>query len=113
VLTVVGGTGTAATINVTVAGGIVTSVDSIATPGSYTVNPPTPATTTGGGGTGCTLRLDVSGDFEYTYDASLGVLVAIIVFHLQFREVRIEQIIPAVNATIPIQQGTDRTYSNP
>ena len=90
-LTVVGGTGTAATIEVTVAGGIVTSVDAITTPGDYTVNPPTPATTTGGGGTGCTLRLTVRGTFAYAYDAASTPNVAIIVFHLDYKEVRIEQ----------------------
>jgi len=112
-LTVVGGTGTAATIEVTVAGGIVTSVDAITGAGDYTVNPPTPATTSGGGGTGCTLRLTIRGSFDYTYDAGLGANVAIIVFHLNFREVRIEQVIPSVTSSIPIQQSTDRTYNNP
>jgi len=113
VLTVVGGTGTPATINVTVAGNVVTSVDSIAAPGSYTVNPPTPATTTGGGGSGCTLRLTVAGTFNYQYDFDLGYNVAIIVFHLNFKEVRIEQVLPTVTSSIPIQQNIDRAYSNP
>ena len=113
VLTVVGGTGTAATINVTVAGGVVTSVDSIASSGSYSVNPTNPVTTSGGGGTGCTLRLTIGGTFTYNYDASSLPNVAIIVFHLDFTEVRIEQSLSATSQTIPIQQRGDRVFNNP
>jgi len=112
-LTVVGGTGTAATIEVTVAGGIVTSVDGITTAGDYTANPPTPSTTTGGGGTGCTLRLTIRGTFSYAYDAASTPNVAIIVFHLDFKEVRIEQLLSSSDASIPIQQTTDRVFNNP
>jgi len=115
VLTVVGGTGSAATINVNVVAGVVDSITSIATPGSYSVNPSTPSTTSGGGGTGCTLRLNISGEFEFTYSASGlgGTRIAIIVFHLDFREVRIEQPLATESQSIPIQQTTDRVYNNP
>ena len=112
-LTVVGGTGTAAQVSVEVVAGVVDSINSITVPGSYTANPPTPATTSGGGGTGATLRLDISGEHAFVYDGGLGVNVAIIVFHLGFREVRLEQVIPAVTSSIPIQQNVDRTYNNP
>lgn len=111
-LTVVGGTGTAAQFTVNVVGGVVDSVTAITVPGDYTVNPVTnPATTTGGGGTGATFNLRIAGEFSYNYDAGLGVRVAIIVFHIDFIEVRIEQLIPAVNSSIPIQQRGDRVYS--
>lgn len=112
-LTVVGGTGTAATIDVTVAGGVVTAVSAINTAGDYTANPPTPATTTGGGGTGATLRLTIAGTFTYSYDSSFNPRVAIIIFHLDFAEVRIEQNLSTASQTIPIQQRTDRVYNNP
>jgi len=112
-LTVVGGTGTAAQVSVEVVGNVVDSINSITVPGSYTANPPTPATTSGGGGTGATLRLNISGEHAFAYDGGLGINVAIIVFHLNFREVRIEQVLPAITSSIPIQQSVDRTYNNP
>lgn len=110
-LTVVGGTGTAATINVNVVGGVVDSVTSIATAGSYTANPPNPASTTGGGGTGATLRLTIRGTFSYSYDSSFNPNVAIIVFHIDYKEVRIEQALATASQSIPIQQVGDRVYS--
>ena len=115
VLTVVGGTGTAATITVTSVNATVVDGVTITTVGDYTANPPTPATTTvvPSGGTGCELRLTVAGEFEYAYDATFTPLVAIIVFHLNFREVRIEQNLAASDSSIPIQQSIDRTYNNP
>ncbi len=112
-LTVVGGTGTAATLNVTVAGGVVTSVDSIAGAGSYTANPTNPVSTTGGGGTGATFNLDISGEFSYSYDSGNLVNVAIVIFHLDFVEVRLVQQLSATSQTIPIQQRTDRVFNNP
>ncbi len=112
-LTVVGGTGTAATLNVTVAGGVVTSVDSIAGAGSYTANPTNPVSTTGGGGTGATFNLDISGEFAYSYDSGNLVNVAIVIFHLDFVEVRLVQQLSATSQTIPIQQRGDRVYNNP
>jgi len=114
-LTVVGGTGTAAQIEVTVAGNVVTAINSITVAGSYTVNPPTPATTTGGGGTGATLRLTIGGQHDFVYSSSGlgGTRVAIIVFHLNFREIRIEQPLATESQSIPIQQNVDRTYNNP
>jgi hypothetical protein len=112
-LTIVGGTGTATQIEVEVVANVVDSINSITVAGSYTVNPPTPATTTGGGGTGATFRLDIAGTHEFTYDAGLGVNVAIIVFHLDFKEVRIEQLLASESQSIPIQQNVDRVFSNP
>lgn len=56
-LTVVGGTGTAATLNGTISGGVLTSVDSVITPGSYTVFPTNPVSVTGGGLSGATVNL--------------------------------------------------------
>lgn len=116
-LTVVGGTGSAATFNVdTVDTGAVTSV-SILTPGSYTANPPTPTTTTvvPDVGTGCTLRLTIAGTHDFVYSASGlgGTNIAIVVFHLNFKEVRIEQALSTESQSIPIQQSTDRVFNNP
>lgn len=58
VLTVVGGTGTAATYRVTAvdAVGAVTAIELVSS-GDYTVQPTSPMQTTGGAGTGCRLRL--------------------------------------------------------
>lgn len=58
VLTLGGGTcSTAPTINVTVAGNTVTSVNSVANAGVCTVFPPSPSTGTGGGGSNATFNL--------------------------------------------------------
>ena len=57
VLTVVGGNGTAATINGTISGGALTAITSVATPGSYTLLPPNPVQVTGGGLSGATINL--------------------------------------------------------
>lgn len=59
---VVGGTGTAAQLNVTVSGGAITAINSINNPGSYTVFPSLPAALsyvsgTGSGVTGATVNL--------------------------------------------------------
>ena len=112
-LTISGGTGTAATLTVTsVSGGVITGV-SIAGGGSYTANPPNPASVTGGTGSSATFRLDISGQFTYDYDSSFNPTVAIVVFHIDFVEVRILQQLASTSQTIPIQQRTDRVYNNP
>jgi hypothetical protein len=60
VLTVVGGTGTAATLTVaSVENGLVNSV-TVSNPGAYTVLPTNPVSVTGGGGTGATFNLAFS-----------------------------------------------------
>jgi len=60
VLTVQGGTGTAATLTVaTVSGGVITSV-TITTRGSYTANPTNPVSVSGGAGSNATFNLDLS-----------------------------------------------------
>lgn len=60
ILTVVGGTGTAATLRVTsVSSGAVTGV-SVETPGSYTVDPSNPVSVTGGAGSGATFNLTMT-----------------------------------------------------
>lgn len=75
VLTLTGGTFvTAAQFNVTVSGGVVTSVDGLATPGQYSVIPTDPVSTSGGGGTGCTLNVTwegVAGGL-HTFDSGNG-----------------------------------------
>jgi hypothetical protein len=113
-LTLVGGTfTTAAQVSVEVVGGVVTSINSITIPGSYTLNPTNPVSTTGGGGTGATLNCEFAGEFQYSYDAANAVNAAIVVFHLDFVEVRIVGPLPTTSSTIPIQQRGDRVYSNP
>jgi len=113
-LTVVGGTGTAATITVdAVDTGVITAA-SVNTAGSYTVDPTNPAGVTGGtGNDDATFNLDISGEFAYGYDAGSAVRVAIIVFHLNFIEVRLEQELLTSDQSIPIQQRGDRTFNNP
>lgn len=113
-LTVQGGTGTAATLTVdSVSGGVITGV-SINAAGSYSSNPPTPASVTGGtGNDDATFNLGISGSFAYAYDSTFNPTVAIVVFSLDFIEVRIVQPLAAVSQTIPIQQRIDRTFSNP
>jgi hypothetical protein len=60
VLTLVGGTGTAATFTATVVAGAVTAV-TLTTPGSYSVVPTNPVSVTGGTGTGATLTVTFAG----------------------------------------------------
>lgn len=57
VLTVVGGTGTASTINGTISGGALTAITTVATPGAYTYLPPNPVQVTGGGLSGATINI--------------------------------------------------------
>jgi hypothetical protein len=112
-LTLTGGTfTTAAQVSVEVVGGVVTSINSITVPGSYTANPSNPVSTTGGGGTGATLNCTFAGEFSYSYDAGNLVNVAIVVFHIDFVEVRLIQTLSATSQTIPIQQRGDRVYNN-
>jgi hypothetical protein len=57
VVTVSGGSGTGATLNVTVAGGAITAVNSVLTPGFYSVFPTSPAAVVGAGLVGATVNL--------------------------------------------------------
>jgi hypothetical protein len=113
-LTLTGGTfTTAAQVSVEVVGGAVDSINSITVPGSYTLNPTNPVSTTGGGGTGATLNCTFGGTFQYSYDAGNLFNVAITVFHLDFVEVRLIQTLSSTSQTIPIQQRSDRVFNNP
>lgn len=67
-VTVVGGTGTAATLNVTVSGGAITAINSVTTPGFYTVFPANPVAVTGASLTGATLNLQ-------TNNPNLGIYI--------------------------------------
>ena len=100
-------------MSVEVSGGVVTSINSITVPGSYTLNPTNPVSTTGGGGTGATLNCTFGGTFAYSYDAGNLFNVAITVFHLDFVEVRLIQTLSSTSQTIPIQQRGDRVFNNP
>ena len=114
-LTLTGGTSTtAAQVSVEVVGGVIDSINSITVPGSYTLNPTNPVSFTGGGaGTNGTLNCTFGGTFAYSYDAGNLVDVAIVIFHIDFVEVRIIQTLSATSQTIPIQQRGDRVYRNP
>lgn len=70
VLTVVQAGGSGGTINVTVAGNVVVSIDSVATVGSgYTVADG--LATTGGGGAGCTVNLLKVGESIFLHDCQV------------------------------------------
>lgn len=60
VLTVVGGTGTAATLNGTISGGALVSIGGVASAGLYTTLPVDPVTVTGGSLSGATVNLNSS-----------------------------------------------------
>ena len=112
VLTVSGGTGTAATLTVdAVSGGVITEV-SVTTAGDYSVNPTNPVSVTGGTGTGATFNLDISG--EFTFSAAASTLIDVIIFHQEFKEVRLDNFtVPVADSSIPISQIVDRVYNNP
>ena len=111
-LTVVGGTGTAATLTVTaVDSGAVTAVD-VLTAGDYSINPTNPVSVTGGGGSLATFNLTLSG--EFTFSTSASALLNMIIFHLDYKEIRFSNYTaPTDDASIPVTQGIDRVYYNP
>lgn len=113
VLTVVGGTGTAATLTVdAVSGGVITAV-SITNPGDYSVNPINPVSVTGGTGSSATFALDISGSISYSYNATAGQFVDIIIFHRNYKEIRFASFeLTTSSQSIPVQQIADRVYSN-
>jgi hypothetical protein len=111
-LTVVGGTGTAATLTVTsVNGGVIDGI-SIATAGNYTVDPVNPVSVTGGTGSGATFNLDIRGSFAYAYGGS--PIYDIVVFHIDYKDIRfVDFNFPSSNSSLLISQIVDRVYSNP
>jgi hypothetical protein len=70
-----GGTGTAATLNVTIAGGVLSAVNSVASAGSYTVFPPSPAALTYVSGTGTGLT-GATVNLTPTNNAALGFVTS-------------------------------------
>jgi len=114
ILTVVGGTGTAATLTVTAeTGGVITAV-SITTAGDYSVDPPSPASVTDAGNSNATFTLTVRGTFTYNYNAASDVDAYLVVFHLDYKDIRIVDIVlSGADQNIPVQQAVDRVYSNP
>jgi hypothetical protein len=114
VLTVSGGTGTAATLTVQTNGsGVVTSA-AVTTNGDYTVNPTNPVSTTGGTGSGAKFNLDISGSFSYAYDSGSGLVVDIIIHHLDYKTERYQAYsLPTTDSSLLVRQIADRTYYNP
>mgnify|MGYP000229598556 FL=1 len=110
-LTIVGGTGTAATLTVTsVSGGVITGV-SIAGSGSYSIAPPSPSSVTGGTGSGAEFNLTDAGTYSYSYVYSGDVPATAIVFHIAYKDIRISDLVLSNSSqSIPIQQATDRVY---
>jgi len=113
VLTVSGGTGTAATLTVTsVSGGVVTGV-SITNAGDYSVNPTNPVSVTGGTGSNATFRLTISGEFSYAYNYVSDIPIYVVVFHLNYKDLRlVNRTLINSNKTDTVQQVFDRNYSN-
>jgi hypothetical protein len=111
-LTVSGGTGTAATLNITTDGSGVIIDTSILTAGNYTVDPPNPVSTTGGSGTGAAFNLDIRGSFAYAYGGA--PVYDIVVFHLDYKDIRfVDFAFPSSNSSLLISQIVDRVYANP
>jgi hypothetical protein len=110
VLTVVGGTGTAAQITVDSVGGsgeILTFT--VSNGGSYTSNPSNPVSVTGGTGSSATFNLTISGEFQYIYTYTSDINATAVIFNTRYKEVRLSNLVLGnSNQTIPIQQITDR-----
>jgi len=112
ILTVTGGTGTAATLNITTDGSGVIVSAGITSNGEYSVDPTNPVSHTGGSGTGAEFNLDIKGEFEYTYGGS--PTADIIVFHLDYKDVRFSNYtLPSSDSGLFISQTIDRVYFNP
>lgn len=115
VLTVSTGTfSTVAQIRVeTVGGGGEILTTSIEVAGDYSVNPDSPAGHTGGTGSGGTFVLTMKGSFAYQFTFAPDTTITIVVFHLNFKDLRFNTILQNADQTIPVQQIIDRTYVNP
>ena len=112
ILTVSGGTGTAATLNITTDGSGVIVSAGITSNGEYSVDPTNPVSHTGGSGTSAEFNLDIKGEFEYTYGGS--PTADIIVFHLDYKDVRFSNYtLPSSDSGLFISQTIDRVYFNP
>lgn len=115
VLTLSGGTfTTAAQITVTaVSSGVITAAN-ITTAGSYTVPPDTPASLTGGTGSGATINPVITGSLTYQYNYSVDTPIVVVVFHLDFKDLRLTTLsLLNSNQSIPVNQIVDRVYENP
>lgn len=116
VLTLVGGTGTAATVTVdAVSGGVITEV-SITTGGDYTEDPPSPnsPTVAPAGGTGALLDIRVRGTHDFTFNAATQGNFDVVVHHLDFVYFRQNAQVPdSADGNFQISQVIDRNFDNP
>ena len=112
ILTVTGGTGTAATLNITTDGSGVVISAGVQTAGEYSSDPTSPAAHTGGSGSAATFNLNIRGEFEYTYGGS--PIADVIIFHRNYKEVRFGRYtLPSSDSGLFISQIVDRVYTNP
>lgn len=112
VLTVSGGTGTSATLNIVTDGSGVIQTATIASGGNYTVEPTYPASHTGGSGSGGTFTLEVRGSWAYAYGGT--PIYDIVIFHINYKDIRfVDFDFPADDSSLFITQQTDRVYLNP
>ena len=112
ILTVTGGTGTAATLNIVTDGSGVIISAGVQSAGEYSVDPTNPVSHTGGSGSSATFNLNIKGELSYAYGGQ--PTVDIIVFHLDYKEVRFSNYsLPASDSGLFVSQTIDRVYSNP
>jgi len=115
-LTLVGGTfTTAAVITIDTVGGsgeILTF--SVTTLGSYTVDASSPNSPSGGSGSDAEFDIVIRGVFDFTFNAATQGNFDIVAHHLDFVYLKLFNQIPATaDGSIPINQRTDRNFSNP
>ena len=112
ILTVTGGTGTAATLNITTDGSGVIVSAGVQSNGEYSVDPTNPVSHTGGSGSSATFNLNIKGEFEYTYGGT--PTADIIIFHIDYKDLRFSNFsLPSSNSGLFVSQIVDRVYYNP
>jgi len=111
ILTVSGGTGTAATLNITTDGSGVIVSAGVETAGEYSIDPTNPVSHTGGSGSSGTFNLNIKGSFEYAYGGT--PIYDIVIFHLNYKESRFVNFpFPSANSGLLVSQVVDRVYLN-
>jgi len=116
VLSLLGGTAsTTATITIDTVGGsgeILTF--SISDAGVYSADPSSPNSPTGGSGSGASFGITMRGTALYAYNYVSDFDIDIVIMSLAEKYQKLVGITATgTSTTLPIQQETDRTYSNP